>query len=627
MLGAGQLQPASPELLRRRNPARLAHMSNLAILHTDELGDWESSLFALASFLGIDARYVCVTTPGFGAEQLRMELAGAKAVAMSAATLCVLEDRDLSRDAFEKPGGNGLAGLLIYGYQPDNRHEALANRLTGLAVSSIEPIREAGRCSFPRASRAHARQLAGCDFEREPSPADCSFRLETGPGVETLMEVSGKPVFIRTTRTSAPWFHWTAVDAIANPGASSQEDALPRRCDRLVPPIMFLRAVFPDSCWENPVKIARVIIDDPLLERTYGYLRYDDLVDSLAKLRYGVTTAFIPWNYRRTTRRAAGFFAAHVAAHSICVHGCDHTNNEFGVTDENMLRQKAVVALDRMEQHRERTGIACDAVMVFPQGRFSSAAMRALRQAGFLAVVNSTRQPTDSSANGSLLGEELLPATNRHSGLPIFTRRYPKELSVYALDLFLGKPAFIVEHHQWFAQGCQELERCVQFLKEVEPELSWPPLSDGLQRQHLRRRGNDGSRQIRFFTPNFEFENPDSIAGSFVFTKTEPEPCLLKNVTVDGECVPFVYNHGLVTFQIELRAQQKVVISLNDARPAVSKTWIPSLEYRAKVGLRRVLSEVRDNHLVKHPGLLAAARRILRKMKWSSEASATRTTN
>jgi hypothetical protein len=544
---------------------------------------------------------------------------------MSAATACVLEDRDLLC-ALAPSDGNALTGIFIYGYQSDKRHVALASRLTGSAVHGIEPIGGASKCSFPEGGRAYARQLAGCELEREPSSADCCFRLEPGLGVETLVELAGKAAFIRTTNGGAPQFHWTAVDEIANPSARIAEDMLSRRCDRFVPPIMFLRAAFPDSCWENPVKIARVIIDDPLLERKYGCLRYDDLMTSLAAFRYGVTTAFIPWNYRRTTPEAARFFAGHVPAHSICVHGCDHTNNEFGVTDDDLLTQKAVVALHRMETHQQRTGIACDTVMVFPKGQFSSTAIQAVRRAGFLAVVNSTRRPADSSNIGLTLGEELLPAMTCCLGLPIFTRRYPKELSAYALDLFLGRPAFIGEHHDWFAQGCGELERCVEFLNRVEPNLSWPSLADGLQRQHLRRRGDDGSRQIRFFTPKFEFENPESKACSFVFTKAEPEPCLVETVTVEGEDVPFTYDDGRLTFKCELQPLQKVVVRLNDSNPAVAGAWAPSFKYRAQVRLRRAMSELRDNHLVKHPRLLAVARKIVGSVKWWSDAKAAKDT-
>ena len=595
-------------------------MTRLAILHSDDLTRGESSLFELASVLGVDAEYVCVTRPDFPGDELLKHLLAARAIAMSAATLCALEDRNLLWGLFDKLGLNPSLGFFIYGYQPDRRHVALLRRLTQSAIAGIESVRNGIRCSFPTLSRAHTRQLAGCDFEREPSPADCCFRLESGPGVQTLMEVAGNPALVLMSRGNTQWFHWAAVDAIAHPSARIGEGSLSRRCDRFVPPIIFLRALLPDCCWENPVKTARLTIDDPLLQRNYGFLDYEHLADSLTSLGYGATTAFIPWNYRRTTLSNARFFSQLVPAHSICVHGCDHTNNEFGVADEHLLEQKALLALERMEIHHQRTGIPYDPVMVFPQGKFSIGAIRALRLAGFLAVVNSTRIPTDSPEGSLTLAEELLPATNCLFGLPIFTRRYPKQLSSYALDLFLGKPAHIVEHHDWFARGCSELEYCVRFLKEVEPDLTWPSLGEGLERHHLRRRGTDGSCKVQFFTPTFEFANPQSEACSFDFSKAEPEPGLVEDVTVDGKSVQFGHENGLIMFRHELRPLQRLMVRLRPARQPDTKAWAPSFKYRAQVRLRRAVSELRDNHLAKHPALLRAAKYVVRSLKLSSDA-------
>lgn len=585
-------------------------MNKLVILHAAAPGAWESSLLALTHFLGVEASYVCVTADG-----LLSGLAGVKAVAMSADTLGALEGRAELWAAFGE-----MAGVFVYGYRSEKSHAALLNRLPGLVGAAIEPLRHATTCSFPRASRPFARQLAGCDFEREPRPADCAFRLGNGAGLETLMTLGGEPALVRATQRGATWFHWTAVDEIASPGTRLGEAALTRWCDRLVPPMLFLRAVFPGASWENPVKTARVVIDDPLLEPSYGFLKYQDLFDSMARLRYGTTTAFIPWNFQRTSQKAARWFAENHPAHSICVHGCDHTNNEFGVTDENLLGQKTQAALARMAEHEQRTGLPWDRVMVFPQGKFSTVAMRALRRAGVLAVVNSNRNATDRAGEDTLLGDELWPATNRYSGVPIFARRCPSRLSTFALDLFLGKPAHVMAHHDWFAQGCAELERCVRFLQEAEPGLSWPSLAESLPRQHLRREGGDGKCHVRFFTAKFAFENPDARARSFLFTRPEPDEGRVGSVTVEGRDVSFVPRDGFIEFECELGPREKISIQLNDAAPAVRAAWTPGLKYRAAVHARRLLSEFRDNHLVRYPALLRRANQGVRHLKWSADA-------
>jgi hypothetical protein len=49
------------------------------------------------------------------------------------------------------------------------------------------------------------------------------------------------------------------------------------------------------------------------------------------------------------------------------------------------------------------------------------------------------------------LGPDLLDvAVTRYGGFPLFGRRYPRSLLPFALDLFMGKPALIAEHHEYF---------------------------------------------------------------------------------------------------------------------------------------------------------------------------------
>jgi hypothetical protein len=102
---------------------------------------------------------------------------------------------------------------LVFGYQSNARHVGLADRLTAFAIGGIDNCRDATKCSFPSAGKLHTRQLAGCDFERESSPADCCFSLRSGAAVETLMEASGKPVLLREFRQGTSWYHRGALSA------------------------------------------------------------------------------------------------------------------------------------------------------------------------------------------------------------------------------------------------------------------------------------------------------------------------------------------------------------------------------------------------------------------------------
>ncbi len=192
--------------------------------------------------------------------------------------------------------------------------------------------------------------------------------------------------------------------------------------------MMFIRCTSGSSCWHNDRPSACFIVDDPLLRRQYGFLDYKKLSELMDRERFSTSIAFIPWNYRRSDRRIAELLAGRPLTYSLCVHGCDHARGEFGSIDHNFLREKAQLALEWMRQHRTLSGLDFDDVMVFPQGIFSTAAMRALHSCRYLAAVNGPPYPIDRE--DSLTLEDLLQvAVTRFSNVPLFTRRYPQDLA------------------------------------------------------------------------------------------------------------------------------------------------------------------------------------------------------
>ena len=90
--------------------------------------------------------------------------------------------------------------------------------------------------------------------------------------------------------------------------------------------------------------------------------------------------------------------------------------------------------------------------------------------------MNTTCFPTNGGLDDLKVGDFLRPAVTRYNGFPIFQRRYPRRLFDFAFDLFLGKPALVVEHHDYFSNGCGKLEEFVAELYKLEPALSWPTL-------------------------------------------------------------------------------------------------------------------------------------------------------
>ena len=442
----------------------------LAILGSDASRELDERLGGLASFFGVDSQRVevCASSSPEGlASQLGPEVQG---VGLSAATACLLQARLQSPEALLAVLAGHGRQIFAYGFEPSPQHDQAAQWLSRGAVRRIVPAGQPGPWEWPAAGRPFTRQLAGSQFDRAARASDCGFELdEAGGSVTVLARAAGRPVFARAGDVGGGLFLW------ASPGMASLDQPVPEAegmgglYESVLPVVVYLRSAFPGATWENPAPTARVIIDDPLLGARYGFLDYTQLARSLETLDYALTIAFIPWNHRRTSRAGAGLVRAAAGRLSVCLHGCDHTRNEFGALDGPLLEQKTWLAVQRMNWHQEQTGLPFDNVMVFPQGRFSRAAVSALRRCGCLAAVNTTRAPVDGAQDRLTLADELMPAASRYSGFPIFHRRYPKQASHFAIDLFLGKPAHIVEHHEVFEHGCQTLETTVRALKALEP--------------------------------------------------------------------------------------------------------------------------------------------------------------
>ena len=224
---------------------------------------------------------------------------------------------------------------------------------------------------------------------------------------------------------------------------------------------------------ENGESLACLIIDDPLLKPKYGCLDYRKLLKEMKDHDFFTEIAFIPYNYKRSDTEIVRLFAENPDRLGICVHGCNHTFNEFGVDDDRLLERLAHTALWRMEEHKNRTGLPYDLVMVFPQGRFSSTAMKVLREAGYLAAFNSSITATDRQELPE--SEYKRPATKVYHDFPLFLRRYPKDQADFVRDIQLGRPIIVVEHHTAFKNGYQNITELVDWINTLG-KIRWTSL-------------------------------------------------------------------------------------------------------------------------------------------------------
>jgi hypothetical protein len=183
--------------------------------------------------------------------------------------------------------------------------------------------------------------------------------------------------------------------------------------------------------------------------------------------------AFIPWNYKRSDTKTVRLLADNADYYAICVHGCNHAGNEFGGSNYEELAMLSSTALWRMEQHERLTGLPYDPVIVFPQGRFSSVAMQALKDQGYFAAFNSTLRATDSDELQAT--EYQRPFTTIYHDFPLFLRRYPKDKTHFTQDLVSGRPIIIVEHHGAFRNGYKIMTDLIDWVNSLG-NIRWTSL-------------------------------------------------------------------------------------------------------------------------------------------------------
>jgi hypothetical protein len=581
----------------------------------------DDRILSLAEWMGVPTRKIVVEDESLSILPVLERTAGSDScVAVSVETLAA---------AAKTAGSAGLrqfidahiGQLLVFTCGHSAATGETLDWLTGGRIGATRSGPGEHAFCLPENGRKYSKQFAGLGFssDEKTSLPTLDAKEPQSPCTELIMLADNRPVFLRMACGSCELFLLAVSEIPDIDTRLSQDKRIEEFYDRLIPLLLFLRHCFGEKCWHGRASTARVIIDDPLLGSSYGFLDYPALLKSMRTLEYGTSVAFIPWNHWRTSRQAAARFLGQEPYFSICVHGCDHTNKEFGLVDQGRLQWKASTALRRMEKHEQQTGLWFERVMVFPQGWFSTPAIKALRANNYLGAINTTCFPTNEHSDHLTISDFLRPAVTRFYGLPIFQRRYPKRLIDYAFDVFLGKPALVVEHHQYFRDGYGKLEEFVEELHKIEPTLVWPTLSDQLTHCCITKTVSEKTSHVQFFTRRFQFHNTRSVRTNVLLAKHEPDPSVVSKVLVDGQSVDFSFRKDSLVLETEADPGQTVDVEVVDGPRPAKVAHRPGLSYRVGVPVRRALSEFRDNTLTKHPRLLDAATGLARKMKATAD--------
>jgi len=435
--------------------------------------------FKIAAFMGADVRCVSVAS----------QVPRCKCLITDVESLAQAADAMQSADSALRNLFGSAEHVCIFGWQPTERHAAILKAVSSGGLVRVQPQNES-QAMF-HVAEGHGKwtgPFSGLPVRATEGRKENVFVEGSGKsGQSVIIRLGGEPFFVRT-ECGGSQVHFLAsceladLDQKVGRGTSTLD-----WFSRLVPLLMFLRGALADGVWHNDRPQACFIIDDPLLRQRYGYFHFRRLMEAMRHQAFAACIAFIPWNYRRSRKAVAELLSSR-GMPSLCVHGCDHTGGEFASRDVELLRGKAQLALDRMRAHARSSGIPFDDVMVFPQGCFSVEALKALNGAGYLAAINSDLHPS-TETEVLELRDLLSVAVTRFSNFPLFGRHYPKAIEDFALDLFLGKPALLVEHHAYFRSGYGALQAFVARLNALDERIEWTnPATVCVCNQNGRRR-------------------------------------------------------------------------------------------------------------------------------------------
>jgi hypothetical protein len=425
---------------------------------------------------------------------------------------------------------------------------------------------------------------------------------EAEPNVVSLISSGRHSSFVKFTYQNVPIFVSTAATLVDVHDRLAGPDFDIRQCFLSATPlVLYIRWAFANSCWQPPETPACLVIDDPLLKPRYGFLKFQQLLDLMRRHNFSTSIAFIPWNWRRNNAKTVQLFKENPERFSLSIHGCDHTGGEFGSIRAGRLAWKSGEALARMSRHHSRTGLLHDAVMVFPQGVFSSQSMKVLKRSQFIGTVNSEVFSTDPAPPAITIADYWQTAVLNYSDFPIFTRRYASAgIENFAFDILLGKPCLVVAHHNDCFDDCRHIGGFMQQLNQLKVSFRWTGLAEVVRRSFRQRESSPGVVEIEMYGSEVRIENPSGQRKLFRFRKRESEAGLIKDVRAAGQTIQWEFTEGGqgLAFQVELNPGENKVVTVT-FRDFIAADGFDgeSVRYKLKVMLRRYLSEARDNYL------------------------------
>jgi hypothetical protein len=497
-------------------------------------------------------------------------------------------------------------------YPTDNLEsssEALQSLLRLRSVKLVSPANKQLDVTVSKNHSSVTGPMHGVKVTLKARPQDYALQA-TGRGVgETIIQSNENVYFFVNHQHGSPIYVscCAAIPDLEKP-TNGQPFDVKSEFLSIVPLFTYLRWAFHDVCWQPNEHGACFIIDDPLLRTRYGCCDFERLDALMKKHSFTTNIAFIPWNWRRTSARMTELIRNSANRFSISVHGCDHTRQEFGSQNAGVLNSKTDLARRRMESHQARTGLVHDRVMVFPQGAYSTKALRALQQSQFIAAVNTNVLPLGEEPDGLTIKDVCSPAILKYHSFPVFTRRYPEDgLENFAFDLLLGKPCLVVEHHKFFSDNGQQAADFVDKLNSLNCSLRWNSLGNVLKRSFQWQQSSEGNTRIKMIANEMAVANAEQRAVCCNIHKADIDSAGVTGILCDGKPLTWHRDNDSLAFSCSVPAQSQLNITVRYRSIAgnVKSPFNPKAVM--KIATRRYLSEFRDNFLCRHQKLMSLA--------------------
>jgi hypothetical protein len=489
--------------------------------------------------------------------------------------------------------------LLIHAFTPDPFCDRLVKVLSGSETASVRRIAASGESyEIGPNTRDVCGPFSGLSFGPANATNDHVFSMSPAtPAVRVAICIGGSPFMAVAKRETAEILFLGSADTL-DIEHEAGDQSLNEYFSRFVSQAIALRYLFCEECWRPLENFASFILDDPLLQPKYGSLDFEWLLSLMKEFNFATTVAFIPHNYRRSSRRTVEMFRRNSDRLAICFHGNDHTAGEFVSADPYRLNTMLRIAEARMSFLAQATGLRCPKIMVFPHDDFSVEALRALKARSFLAAVNGPPQPVGHRVNLTLR-ELAQPAVLRHGGFPLFPRtnaEYIKKQDI-ACGLFFGRPAFIAGHHD-IAKQPAALVEAVSMINSIAPGIRWCGLESAIINSTLRRKTPDGAYHFRAYSGAARLTNDREFPQRFTVEWDLPaESPPVEHILRDGASDrSFEAKGSTVRLSTELGPHNSVTVS------PIYRDDFTGLEglglwWDAKAMIRRRLSEVRDNYI------------------------------